>query len=269
MRRLTVTALAVLVLALSGCLKQEIQTGLSEQEAQEIIVLLKEHGLDALKQPSGSEKERTWAVYVKGGDQNLVDAWRILQENGLPRAKERGLEQVFSNSGMIPTASEEKARLITGLGGEIGKTLKSVAGVVDARVHVVLPENSPLLDRSQWSPTTASVLIKFQGNEPPLKEADIRSLVARGVEGLQPENVAIVLKKVVPKAATHRGVMWYSGNQQVLVASLLLLALMSLASLALVARSRKQRSTIEKLRSQLQAAAGAQPQVSAGSAGRP
>ena len=63
-----------LLLMLCGCLKKEIQTGLTEPEAQEIIVVLKEHGLDAVKQLSvgGEQKEPVWTVYVKGGDQNLV-----------------------------------------------------------------------------------------------------------------------------------------------------------------------------------------------------
>jgi type III secretion protein J len=260
-------AILPLALVLSGCLRKEIQTGLSEPEAQEIIVVLKDHGLDAVTQRSGNEKAPSWTVYVKGGDQNLVEAWRILRENGLPRIKDKGLEQVFANSGMIPTATEERARLIAGLAGEMSNTLKSVDGVVDARVHVVLPDNSPLLDRSQWSPTTASVLVKYRGNEPPLKEADLRNLVARGVEGLQTDNVAIVFERVRPKPSPARDLTWYSGNQEVLVVCLNLLVFTSLASLLLIARSRRQRLTIEELRSQLKAASEAAPQVRLESAG--
>jgi len=103
-----------LVLVLAGCLKQELQTGLSEQEAQEIIVLLKEHGLEATRERDAHGDDKgppLFNVSIKGGDQNLVLAWRILQENGLPRQKLMGLEEVFSKTGLIPTASEEKARM--------------------------------------------------------------------------------------------------------------------------------------------------------------
>src|SRR5262245_5235608 len=133
----------VSLLLLTGCLKQELQTGLTEPEAQEIIVLLKDHGLEAVKQISaaGDQGSPTWTVLVKGGSQNLFLAWKILQENGLPRGKTTGLKDVFSNSSLIPTASEEKARLIVGIAGEIRQTLLAVDGVVDARVHVVLPDN--------------------------------------------------------------------------------------------------------------------------------
>src|SRR5262245_8295740 len=166
---------------LAGCLKQELQSGLNETEAQEIIVLLKNHGLEAVRQMSAAENQApTWTVSVKGGSQNLFLAWRILQENGLPREKSTGLKDVFTNSSLIPTASEEKARLMVGLAGDIRQTLDSVNGVVDARVHIVLPENSPLIEKSEWKPTTASVLVKYQGNQLPLQPEEVKSLVANG-----------------------------------------------------------------------------------------
>src|SRR5262249_15598592 len=158
-----------LTILLSACVTHSLQTGLSEQDAQEIIVVLHENGIDASAVKEASEKkgEEKWSVIIRGGDQNLARAWRVLEDIGLPREKEKGLEDVFSNSGMIPTATEEKARLLVGISGEITRTIKSVAGVVDARVHVVLPENSPLIDKSQQTPPTASVLIKYRGNDLP------------------------------------------------------------------------------------------------------
>src|SRR5262245_13484320 len=209
--------ISCLALVLAGCLKRELQTGMTEQEAQEIIVLLKEHGIASDRErdlTSGDKGPPLYKVSVKGGDQNLVLAWRILQENGLPRQRAKGLEEVFSQTGLIPTASEEKARMLLALSGEIGRTLKSIPGVVDARVQLVLPENSPILDKADWKPTTASVLLKYIWPQPPIKESDVRNLVAKGVEGLTPENVAVVFHKVEPAPQPPRSVAWYLGNQQ-------------------------------------------------------
>src|SRR5206468_11643220 len=133
----------------------------------------------------------TVTVTTKGKRENAVRGWRILQENGLPRQKVKGLEEVFSTTGMIPTASEEKARLLMAFSGELSRTLKSIQGIVDARVQVVLPENSPLLQADQRNPTTASVLVRYRGTQPPLTEEEVKKLVARGVEGLQPDNVGV------------------------------------------------------------------------------
>src|SRR6185503_7668877 len=119
----------------TACLKSELETGLTEAEAQEVIVMLKEHGLSASRSFVAKGKDSgAWTVYVGGGNHNLVTAWRVLQENGLPRQRVKGLDEVFSQGGLIPTASEEKAKLLVGLTGEITRTLKSIDGVVDARV---------------------------------------------------------------------------------------------------------------------------------------
>ena len=241
------------LLLLTGCMQKELQTGLTEQEAQEIIVLLKDNGIDANRAAVAADSERpTWKVSVKGGDQDYFLAMKILQEHGLPRERAKGLEDVFSKSGLIPTAGEEKARLIVGLSGEMTRTLKSVAGVVDARVHVVLPENSPLVDKSQWSLTTASVLLKYQGDQIPLREDEVRNLVARGIEGLQPENVAVVFKKVESKPVPQKNLRWYLGSQGVILASLGLLGLTTVGSLLLLVRGRQQQSKIQNLTRQIQ-----------------
>lgn len=260
MGRLRLTQLLVvlgLTLLLSACVTHSLQTGLSEQDAQEVVVLLNENGIESFATKGVSEKkgEEKWDVMIRGGDQNLARAWRVLEENGLPRQKDQGLQDVFSNSGMIPTATEEKARLLLGTSGEISHTLKSVAGVVDAHVLVVMPDSSPLLDKSDRVPPTASVLVKYRGHDLPLAEDDVKKLVARAVEGLQPENVAVVYKRVEVKQAEDRNLIPLLGNQEYLLAALALLAISSIGCIALVAKARWQRSKIDTLQKQLQSAA--------------
>lgn|GEM_PF-1396175 len=252
-----------LTVFLVACVTHSLRTGLTEQEAQEIVVLLNEHGIEASSVKAAGEKKGTesWTVVIHGGDQNLARAWRVLEENGLPRQKNKGLEDVFSNSGMIPTATEEKARLLLGVSGEIARALKSVAGVVDAHVLVVLPESSPLLDKSERVPPTASVLLKYRGTDLPLSEEEVRKLVSRAVEGLQPENVAVVYKKIEPKQGRNRNLIPLLGNQEFLLGALALLTISSVGCLALVGKSRWQRSTIKTLQQQLKVASRRPPQA--------
>src|SRR5581483_945027 len=116
-----VLAVFSLTVLLSGCITHELQSDLSEQDAQEIVVILKDNGIDAFAAKAAGDKkgEEKWTISIRGGDQNLARAWRVLEENGLPRQKDKGLEDVFANPGMIPTATEEKARLLVGISGEI------------------------------------------------------------------------------------------------------------------------------------------------------
>jgi type III secretion protein J len=248
--------LAMLALVLSGCMRHEVASGLGEQDAQEIVVVLKENGLDAAAVRSATNDRNaapSWTVTVRGGSQNTVLAWRVLEESGLPRQKVKGLEEVFSSTGMIPTASEEKARLLMALSGELGRTLKSVQGVVDARVQIVLPDNSPLLDRTQWSPPTSSVLIKYRGSQYPLTQEEVKSLVSRGVEGLQPDNVAVVFKRIEPVRMPSSGPVSFLSDEYIVIAAFGLMLLASFGSLLLIFRLRRVNATIRRLESQIKA----------------
>ncbi len=235
-----------------GCLKKELVTGLNERESQEIIVLLTERGLTASRAMVAQERQApTWTVYVRGGDQSLVTAWRVLQENGLPRVPVQGLEDVFKEQGMIATETEERAKILVGLSGEMSRTLRSVKGVVDARVHFVLPDDNPLLRPEERPHPSAAVLIKFQGDKPPLTENEVLSLVSKGVEGLQPQDIAVVFHKVEQTPVEQPSGFWYLGNEELLVGALCLLGGLALLTLVLMTRLRMQGNQVKKLQQRL------------------
>ena len=111
LRRSGLLAVAFLAVLTTGCLRQELVSGLDERESQEIIVLLQENGLDGVREIVPQERAApTWTVLVRGGEGNRVLAWKVLQENGLPREKVQGLGDVFAEQGMIPTSTQEKAK---------------------------------------------------------------------------------------------------------------------------------------------------------------
>jgi type III secretion protein J len=248
----TVLLLLATVL-LTGCLKNELGKGMSDAESQEIIVLLEENGLRASRQPDAAETGQqkgaaAYTIFVQGTPDQLVEAWRILRANGLPKERVRGLEQVYENSSLIPTASQEKARLLSGLAGELSRTLQLIPGVVDARVHLVIPENSPLVAQADWKPTTASVLIMYKSVTSPLSEAQIKQMVSKGVEGLVPDNVSVIYNKVTPKVMVAKTLWWYLGNQVLLLFALIIAVITTLTSLTLMARTRSLKGQVEMLR---------------------
>ena len=253
-RKPLLAVLALATLFLTGCVTKTVYTHLNEHEAQEMLVLLNSYGIPALreKELGAKEGEGGWEIKVRGGQDSLAQALRILQEHGFPRAKVKGMEEVYSQTGLIPTAGEEKARMLMALTGDISRTLRSVEGIADARVHVVIPDNSPLVDKSQWAPVTASVLIKHRGKTPALAQSEVQALVAKSVAGLQPENVAVVAKKM-PEAIPPGSVqmLWYLNNDYLLVGAFLLLLFSVLNGARLTARVRTQRRMIEDLQRQL------------------
>lgn len=191
---LVLLSLAVLGL---GC-KQAINQGLDEDQANEILVVLDQNGIHGDKVPEKGGETPKYTVEV--GQRDAAQAWQVLRENDLPKPAKRGFSDVFGKTSLIPTAMEEKALYLEAICGELGKTIEAINGVVDARVHVVLPD-SDILKNEMQGPTVpkAAVLIKYKvdrnGNAP-FRAEDIRQLVANSVEGLKTTDVTVVSSQV-------------------------------------------------------------------------
>jgi type III secretion protein J len=241
------------ILALLAACSHTIETGLPEREAHEIVVTLREGHIDAFAEPDALTKKENalWQVKIRGGSEKTVTAWKILREHGLPREKVEGLEDVFKGSGMIPTATEEKARMVVGLAGELTQTLRSLPGVVDARVHVVLPDNSTLIDQKDKAATTASVLVRYRGDHPPLTDNEIRGLVAKGVEGLAAENVDVVQKKTTEKPLPPEMVGFLATHDWTTIGALALSAITGVGALTALIVSKRRGFQIRLLERQL------------------
>ena len=101
----------------------------------------------------------------------------------------------------IPTKTEERAKYQMALSGELVNTLKRIQGVVDARVHLVIPEEKILQRPGQVQPKpSASVLIMHRARTRMLITIQqIKNLVSGSLEGLNATrvNVVIVRQKMV------------------------------------------------------------------------
>jgi type III secretion protein J len=78
---------------ISGC-SRRLESGLSQDDAQQIAVLLIQHEINAFIEldPSGNKDAATWMVRIRGQGDTVIKAWQILHENGLPREKVNELE---------------------------------------------------------------------------------------------------------------------------------------------------------------------------------
>ena len=126
----------------SGCASETVIHGVDEREANQIIELLARHNIETGKVRTPGSREVVFDLSVSAGQR--VDAIRLLNQNELPRRKDRGYSDVFAQSGLIPTSTEEKAKQLSALEGEIEKQLKLIEGILEAQVQIVIPTESPL-----------------------------------------------------------------------------------------------------------------------------
>ena len=187
-------ALPLLVLAatLSGCGEEELLHGLDEVQANEILVALDEGGLAAEKR-RGDGSDAQWTVSVSASD--AARAHRILAERELPRPRPPGFGEVFGKGSMVPTPTEEHALLLHALAGELSRSVESIDGIVEARVHLGLPQPNPFRPGTR-PPPRGAVLVKCRPascDAVRALEPGIRALVSGAADGLEASAVSVVI----------------------------------------------------------------------------
>jgi len=220
-----------------GC-STPIQHSLDETAANEVLTALEQGGIEASKARDESNGE---AFVISVPKVHAVRALQILQSLGLPRGRRAGFGEVYKQASLVPTPTEEHARYLEALAGEIERTLETVDGVVTARVHLALAEADPLaVDGKPRLPAQAAVLIKVRPAPAALREADVQKLVAGSVAGLLPEAVAVVVTaaaEVPPQRAPGRasvGPLQVDPASRRLLVGILLVGLAVIATLAVL-----------------------------------
>src|SRR5215831_16464669 len=178
--------------------------GVDERSANEATAALERAGIGADKLPdegpAAGAGGATYTIRVAHADgTRAVDLLRAL---GLPRDRRRGFAETYGQPSLIPTPSEERARYVDALTGEIERTLESADGVVSARVHLVLEENDPLaVDAKPRNAARAAVLLKARPGTAPFRDVDVQKLVAGSVAGLDPSAVSVVMTAAADPSA--------------------------------------------------------------------
>jgi flagellar M-ring protein FliF len=147
-----------------------------------------------------AELERTRIPYrlSRGGteihvpDDQVARVRLSLAREGLPAGGSIGYELFDRQNGLTTTPFQQDVNRVRALEGELARTLRGLAGVTAARVHVVLPRRDAFArDRGE---AQASVVLQMRGGrrlDPPGVQAIVH-LVAAAVPGLRPQNISIV-----------------------------------------------------------------------------
>lgn len=114
-----------------------------------------------------------------------------LAGEGIPSGGSIGYEIFDQAQGLATSSFVQNINQLRALEGELGRTIRGIDNVRDARVHLVLPTRE-LFSRERQEPS-ASVLLRMQ-NSQRLEKAQviaIQNIIAASVPNLKPERIAV------------------------------------------------------------------------------
>jgi flagellar M-ring protein FliF len=155
---------------------------LGEKDTSAIVAALQSQNIP-FRAPGGG------MVYVPA---NQVHRLRMeLAGKGLPTGDGVGFE-IFDKGQFGLSDFVQRTNYTRALQGELARTIAQLDGVANARVMIVQPENRLLITEQGVKPT-ASVFVELSSNRLELEAVNsIRHLVANAVQGLTPDEVAVV-----------------------------------------------------------------------------
>ncbi len=180
---LAAIAFAVLIFVANRTDYRPLFTNLSSEDAGEIVKKLKEAKTPYQITPDGK------GIMVPSD--KVYELRMSLASEGLPQGGGVGFE-IFDRKNFGMTEFVQKLNYQRALQGELSRTISQIAGVEQARVHLVIPEKS--LFKESEKPATASIVLKMKSNRA-LRDSEVQGvvhLVSSSIEGMDPEHVTIL-----------------------------------------------------------------------------
>ncbi len=190
--------LLVFVFCILSACKTDLYRNLSERDANEMLAVLMSSDIEATKVYLGDA-----GVSLQVEETDLPRAIDILKQNGFPRESRATMGTVFERNGIMSSPFEERVRFVYALGEEVSQTISEIDGVLNARVHIVLPDESEFGE--QLTPSSAAVFIKHRiGVDLDFATPQIRRLVSSSIEGVTYDDVTVLLVEAERPTLTTR-----------------------------------------------------------------
>lgn len=181
-RRVPLMCLIVLFL-ITGC-DEQILHDLAEQDANRVVSRLSSGNLPAKKV---AQSDGRWAISVSKGfvvkALTYLETTRVLSPRGTSST-------VSTKGGFVPSRDEQRFRYERSVALSIEDSLGAMRGVLEARVHLNLPENDPLFGTRKESSGSGSVLL-VTDSDFSAKDEEVAALVS-GAAGIPAAKVSVL-----------------------------------------------------------------------------
>jgi len=185
---------------------QVLFSNLSEEDAGRIVQELQAKNIPYQIGDGG-------AVLVASNQ--VYDVRLQLASEGLPQGGGVGFE-IFDNTSFTTSEFVQKLNYRRALEGELSRTISTLTGVEQSRVHLVVPDKTIFALSASKSDTTAAVFITL-ANGRKLSSSEVQGivhLVSSSVEDLGPESITVIDNKgELLTKPSDGGMMSLSGTQ--------------------------------------------------------
>ncbi len=123
--------LVLMLLSLGGCKQQELLRGLDQRQANEVMALLQQNAIPAMRH---LEKKEGWVISV--GPEDFPAAVELITRYDLPGRPRIEIAQMFPADALISSPEAERARLYSAIEQRLEQSLLSLPGVIGSRLHL-------------------------------------------------------------------------------------------------------------------------------------
>ncbi|MDR6504020.1 type III secretion protein J [Burkholderia ambifaria] len=182
---------------LTGCGRAALYERLDETDVNDMLGALGKVGIVAEKSRQGTDG---WKLLTSSSD--VSAALAVLGSAGLPRERYKSIGDLFPKEGLVSTPLAEHMRAVFAVQQELSHTISRIHGVIDARVHLNIPQKESPLRKPP--PPTAAVFVKYRSEANlPQNVLAIKEMVVGAVSGLTLSNVTVSLFPWFPQAASE------------------------------------------------------------------
>lgn len=194
-------AALLMLLVTWGCKSTTVVGDLKQEDANLIVVVLQQAGITAELTSSGSGEEKLFAVAVPAAQEAF--ARQVVAINELPRNQElKTLLDLLKEKSLFTDESQDREIYRRTREWELGQAVHRLPSVISASVILNIPKIDPLaqLSGGPRPRSTASVVVKhwLSPNGATLSRGAVATLVAGGIEGMNPEDVNVVMTGIPP-----------------------------------------------------------------------
>ncbi|PKC36087.1 hypothetical protein V462_10960 [Pantoea ananatis 15320] len=181
-------AAVLLTFMLSACNDENLLFNLTQEQANQVLAILQQYNISAKK--DGNLKA---GYTVSVGESESTTALSIINQYQLPWAADVQIGQAFPESSLVASPNAEQARVISLQEQRLEQSLRMLAQVVNARVHVSYP---PFNNDTSGKKATGhvGVLISYKGEiDDDFFISQIKMLMKNSFNDVRYENISVVL----------------------------------------------------------------------------